>query len=119
MKDFHSLAVWQKSHQLALKIYQVSTGFPKEELFGITNQIRRAAVSIPANIAEGCGRNGDAELGRFLSIALGSASEVEYFLQLSVDLNYLDAQKGIEITAQVTEIKRMLSGLMTSLKSTR
>ncbi len=89
MKDFKSLKAWGKAHELTLRIYNATKSFPKDELFGLTSQLRRAGASIPANIAEGCGRNGDAELARFLSIAAGSASEVEYHLLLAHDLNYL------------------------------
>ena len=86
MKDFRQLKVWEKAHLLTLKVYELSNHFPKEETFGITSQIRRACASIPTYIAEGCGRNGDAELLRFLSIASGSASELEYLFQLIFDL---------------------------------
>jgi hypothetical protein len=78
VKGFRDLKVWEKAHQLTLQVYKATASFPKEEMFGLTSQIRRAAASIPANIAEGCGRSGDAELGRFLQIAMGSASELEY-----------------------------------------
>jgi 23S rRNA-intervening sequence protein len=78
MKDFRSLEVWKQSHQLVLNIYRHTESLPKSELFGLTSQIRRAATSIPTNITEGCGRDGEAELGRFLNIAKGSTSEVEY-----------------------------------------
>ncbi|HRJ76165.1 MAG TPA: four helix bundle protein, partial [Anaerolineales bacterium] len=82
MKDFRQLKVWEKSHQLALAVYKVTKSFPKEELYGLTTQIRRASMSIPTNIAEGCGRNTDADFARFLQIAMGSASETEYQLIL-------------------------------------
>ncbi|MHB2017325.1 MAG: four helix bundle protein [Candidatus Xenobia bacterium] len=74
MRDFRSLKVWQKSHQLTLAVYSATKGFPKDELYGLTSQVRRAAASIAANIAEGCRRNGSAELARFCHIAMGSAS---------------------------------------------
>ena len=83
MKDFRQLKVWEKSHQLALAIYKVTKEFPKEELYGLTSQIRRASMSIPTNIAEGCGRNTDADFARFLQMAMGSASETEYQLILA------------------------------------
>jgi len=91
--DFRKLSVWQKSYQLTLKMYRLTGSFPKEEVFGITSQMRRAAASIPANIAEGSGRGGDQELRRFCQIALGSANELEFFAMLSRDLGYLDAQQ--------------------------
>ena len=78
MKDFRRLVVWQKAHLLTVAVYEAIAGFPKDELYGLTSQIRRACVSIPANIAEGCGRDGEAEFGRFLQIAQGPASELEY-----------------------------------------
>ena len=93
MKDFRELKVWEKAHQLTLSVYQVSHRFPKEELYGLTSQIRRASASIPANIAEGCGKCGDAELARYLQIAMGSSSELEYHLLLARDLGYLSADE--------------------------
>jgi len=83
MKDFRELKVWEKAHQLTLEVYKATTIFPKDELYGLTSQIRRACASIPANIAEGCGRRGDAEFARFLGIAMGSASELDYHLLLA------------------------------------
>jgi four helix bundle protein len=80
MKDYRSLEVWKSGHQLTVEIYRQTKNFPKEELFGLTSQLRCATSSIPANIAEGCGRDGDAELKRFLNIALGSVCEVDYFI---------------------------------------
>lgn len=94
MKDFRNLKVWEKSHQLALAVYKATSTFPRHELYGLTSQIRRACASIPANIAEGCGRSGDAELARFLQIAMGSASELEYHLLLARDLGFLSAPTG-------------------------
>jgi four helix bundle protein len=92
MKDFHELQVWQKAHQLTLAIYRVTASFPREELFGLTSQLRRACSSIPANLAEGCGRTGDAEFCRFCSIAMGSPSELEYHLLLGKDLGHIKTQ---------------------------
>ena len=89
MQDFRKLTVWQKSHSLTLEIYKVTENFPKNELFGLISQIRRSCVSIPANIVEGCGRNSDPEFARFLSIAMGSATELEYHLLLARDLGLL------------------------------
>jgi len=87
VKAFRDLKVWEKAHQLTLQVYKATAPFPKEEMYGLTSQIRRAAASIPANIAEGCGRSSDAELGRFLQIAMGSASELEYHLRDSCPLD--------------------------------
>jgi four helix bundle protein len=89
MQDFRELKVWQRSHRLTLDVYRASRSFPKDELFGLTSQTRRASASIPANIAEGCGRNGDPEFARFLQIAMGSACELEYHLLLAFDLNFI------------------------------
>ena len=86
MQHFRNLLVWQKSHEMVLQVYRISRDFPREELYGLTSQLRRAAVSIPSNIAEGCSRGSDADFGRFLIIALGSSSEVEYQLLLARDL---------------------------------
>src|SRR5262245_6237468 len=101
--------VWQKAHQLVLKVYRSTKEFPKEELYGITSQMRRAGVSIPNNIAEGCGRCSEAEVGSFLQIAMGSASELEYLLLLSRDLQLLASSTHDDLNADVTEVKRMLS----------
>lgn len=117
MKDFRQLKVWEKAHSLTLKIYELSNHFPKEETFGITNQIRRACASIPTNIAEGCGRNGDAELSRFFSIASGPASELEYLFQLIFDLKYIEKSKYDELSNYVTEIKKMLTVFIQKLKA--
>jgi len=100
MKDFHELKVWRKAHELTLAVYQVTTGFPREERFGLTSQLRRCSASIPANLAEGCGRSGDAEFARFCSIAMGSASELEYHLLLAKDLNLLKQRITRIVTAR-------------------
>jgi four helix bundle protein len=92
MKSFRDLKVWEKSHELALAAHDATADFPKQEMFGLVSQIRRCATSIPANIAEGCGRRGNGEFHRFLQIAMGSASELEYHLLLSRDLKFLDGQ---------------------------
>jgi four helix bundle protein len=113
--DFRKLAVWQKAYQLTLNIYQATGSFPKEELFGMTSQMRRAAASIPANIAEGSGRGGDIELRRFCQIALGSANELEFFALLSRDLSYLEAQQYDQLNAYILEIQRMLGSLIQKL----
>src|SRR3989337_3096034 len=108
MKDFRQLKVWEKSHQLALAIYKATKEFPKEELYGLTSQIRRASMSIPTNIAEGCGRNTDAEFARCLQIAMGSASETEYQLLLARDLEFLPRNEYEKLHSEVEEVKRML-----------
>ena len=86
MRDFREMKVWREVHQLTLAIYKVTTDFPREEVYGLTSQIRRACATIPANIAEGCGRNSVVEFARFLHIAMGSASELDYHLMLARDL---------------------------------
>lgn len=90
MQNYKDLKVWEKSHLFTVKIYEITKSFPKEELYSLTNQIRRASSSIPANIAEGCGKNSNSDFANFLNIALGSANESEYFLILSKDLKYFD-----------------------------
>lgn len=117
MQDFHSLKVWQKAHRLTLAIYQVTTSFPREEIFGLTSQLRRCSASIPANSAEGCGRNGKAEFARFCSISMGSASELEYHLLLSKDLKLIKLDDYEKLSERATEIKRMLAGLLQKLRT--
>jgi len=117
MKDFKKIKIWQKAHYLILDIYKITQRFPKEELYGLTSQIRRGASSIPANIAEGCGRSGDAELARFLQIAMGSASELEYHLLLAHDLELLTSQSFQTLSNDVTEVKRMLASFIKKLKA--
>ncbi len=119
MKDFRKLDVWGKAHQLTLAVYKTTATFPKEELYGLTSQIRRASVSIPANIAEGCGRGSDAELARFFQIAMGSASELEYHLLLARDLDFLKAGDYEQLENNVTEVKRMLTSFIQKLKADR
>ncbi|MCH9038852.1 MAG: four helix bundle protein [Chloroflexi bacterium] len=117
MQDFRKLKVWEKSHQLTLDCYKATATFPREEIYGMTGQIRRASSSIPANIAEGCGRDGNAELGRFLSIASGSASELEYHFILAHDLNFLSDAEFDHLSAETTDIRKMLNALQTRLRT--
>ena len=119
MKDFKQLKVWEKSHELALTVYRFTKGFPKEEIYGLTSQIRRACGSIPANIAEGCGRESDTDFARFLQIAMGSASELEYHLLLSRDLGYLKISDFDIIIGKVSEVKKMLTALIKKLRADR
>ena len=116
MRDFRNLQVWEKAHILALDVYKATMSFPKDEIYGLTSQIRRSSTSIPTNIAEGCGRNGEAELARFMTISMGSASEVEYQLLLAHDLGYLGKNIYNELHEKVTEVKRMLAGFIKTLK---
>jgi four helix bundle protein len=119
MKDFRDLKVWQKSYELTLMVYRATRSFPKEEQFALTSQIRRAASSVPANIAEGCCRNGDAEFARFLYIAMGSASELECHLLLARDLGFMPAADAQSLESGVSEVKRMLASLILKLKADR
>lgn len=117
MKDFRKLKVWQKSHAVTLEVYRRTKAFPKEELFGLTSQMRRAASSISANLAEGCDRSGDAELARFVAIALGSASELEYHCLLAHDLDLLKGESYEKLRDEIVEVKRMLASLFKKLKA--
>jgi four helix bundle protein len=117
MRDFKTLAVWQKAHRLTLDIYQSTEHFPKEELYGLTSQIRRACASIPMNIAEGCGRSGDPEFAHFLSIAMGSASELEYQLLLTRDLGLLNQSDYDQLEPALIEVKRMLNSFVQKLRA--
>lgn len=115
MKDFRNLKVWEYSHKIAVDIYSSTLNFPKEELYGLVSQIRRASVSIPTNIAEGCGRGSNSDFKRFLQIAFGSACELEYLLFLSSELNYLPKKDFEQLNLRLIETKKMLSGLITKL----
>jgi four helix bundle protein len=112
------MKVWQSSHQLVLAVYSATGTFPREETYGLTAQLRRCCASIPANVAEGCGRGSDAEIGRFMLIAMGSASELDYHLLLAHDLGYLGAQDYQELSQRTAEVKRMLSTFITRVRST-
>jgi four helix bundle protein len=119
MRDFRELKVWQKAHQLTLAIYQATASFPREERYGLTSQLRRACSSIAANLAEGCGRNGDAEFARFCSMAMGSASELEYHLLLARDLELIKPAGYQDLAVRTTELKRMLTSLLQKLTADR
>ena len=109
MRAFRDLHVWQRAHQLTLAVYSTTLEFPREEQYGLTSQLRRASSSVAANIAEGCGRSSTADFCRFLHIAAGSASELEYHLVLARDLGILDASTYARLSNEVTDVKRMLS----------
>ncbi len=119
MKDFRDLKVWEKAHHLAVSVYRATANLPSEEKYGLTSQLRRSAASIPSNIAEGCGRGGDRELARFLQIAMGSASELEYHLLLTRDLDLLNNPDYEQLEKEVTEVKRMLASFVQKLRSHR
>jgi len=112
MRDFKRLAVWRKAHELVLAVYRVTADFPDSELYGLSSQMRRSAASVPTNIAEGCGRGAQGrEFARFLQIASGSASELEYQILLSHDLKLLPAEDYAQLSAQTVEVKKMLTSL--------
>jgi four helix bundle protein len=116
MRNFRALKVWEKGHRLVLAVYKATGTFPREETYGLTAQLRRCCASIPANVAEGCGRGGDAELRRFMLIAMGSASELDHHLLLAHDQGYLGAQDYQELSQRTAEVKRMLSTLITRVR---
>jgi four helix bundle protein len=117
MKDFRELTVWQDSHKLTLAIYEVTKLFPKEELFILTNQMRRSSSSIPTNIAEGCGRGTNKEFAQFLQIAMGSAYEIDYQLILAKDLNYIQNEKYLTLSEETNKIQRKLASLLKKIRS--
>ena len=119
MRDFRELQVWAKAHQLILAVYEETACFPRDELYGLTAQIRRAAVSIGANVAEGAGKNSRPDFARFLQISLGSASELEYELLLARDIGYLTPEKYHKFQEHVEEVKRMLTGFIQYLNGRR
>jgi four helix bundle protein len=116
---FKKLRVWQKSHEMALKIYQATGKFPSEEKYGLTGQLRRAAVSVATNIVEGQARKTEREFSRFLNVAEGSLEETKYLLMLSPDLGYLDEDGYVRISALANDVGRMLSGFQKRLSSQR
>ena len=117
MRDFRDLKVWAKAHALVLALYQATESFPGQERYGLTSQVRRAAVSIPANITEGCVRSSDADFSRFLHMAMGSASELEYLILLAHDLKMLTEALRDELATNLQEVKRMLAALIARLKA--
>jgi four helix bundle protein len=115
MQDFRNLAIWRQAHGLVLEVYRATARFPRSEQFGLASQMRRSAASVPTNIAEGCGRGSDADFARFLQIALGSATELEYQLLLAIDLGYLEANSATAMIDRVQTIKQMTSALLRKL----
>jgi len=116
VKDFKELKVWHKAYGLSLSVYEASRVFLREEIYGLTSQLRRSAVSIGANIAEGCGRRSDGELARFLQIARGSASEMEHHLLLARDLKFLNANAHRALEKELQEVQRMLTALVHTIQ---
>jgi four helix bundle protein len=117
VQSFKNLKVWEKAHVLTLDVYKSSKPFPRDEIYGLTSQMRRSAASIGANIAEGSCRKGDCEFGRFLQIAMGSASELEYHLLLARDLELLKLMDYVRLSGEVVEVKRMLSSFLFKLRA--
>lgn len=110
------MQVWSKAHQLTLELYRVSRQFPREEIYGITGQLRRAAVSIGANLAESCGRRTSNELARFVRVAMGSASELDYHLLLSRELGFMTGDDFASASATLTEVRKMLTSFLQSVE---
>jgi len=119
MRDFREIKVWEKAHLLTLEIYKATASFPTEERYGLTSQLRRSSASIAANIAEGFGRGGNAELARSLQIGMGSASEVEYHILLAKDLNLLSKKIYDDLNGRVVEVKRMLASILMKVRRDR
>jgi four helix bundle protein len=117
MKDFRRLKVWEKGHQLTLGVYKSTAAFPKEERYGLSAQLRRASASVPANIAEGCGRSGNREMARFLQMGMGSLRELEYHLLLAQDLGYLDRDTYSGLQGSVAELEKMLAALIRRVRA--
>ncbi len=116
-RDFRKIKAWERAHALTLQVYRATSSFPGYERFGLVSQMRRACASIPTNVAEGCGRSTNNELARFIDIATGSASEVEYQLLLAKDLGYLPEDQYKNLSIEVSEIRRMLLAFNKSLRS--
>ena len=119
MKDFRDLKVWAKAHQLTLAVYRATAGFPRSELYGLTSQIRRCSTSVAANIAEGCGKRGNAEFHGYLDVASGSASELDYELLLARDLSFLPDTQYQSLFQCLVELRRMLAALMRKVELER
>ena len=119
MRNFEDLEVWQKSHDLTVRLYRITETFPRSELFGLTSQIRRAAGSIGANLAEGCGRWGDAELARFVQIAMGSASELQNHLRLAKDLSFVSPADYRALIRALSSVRQMLTAFLQTVRGKR
>jgi four helix bundle protein len=117
VRDFRNYTAWDKAHRLTVEVYTATVGFPKEELYGLRSQIRRSCVSVPANIAEGCGRGSDADFAHFLHVSAGSANELPYHLQLARDLGFLERSRHAKLDAHVDNVKRMLATLARKLQN--
>lgn len=111
MRNYKDLRVWEEAHRLTLAIYTVTQGFPKDERFGLTSQVRRSSASIAANPAEGSGRRSDGEMARFIQIAMGSGAELSYHLLLARDLGFLKNEEYADFNSAIDRVMRMLSAL--------
>jgi len=116
MRNYRELQVWTKAHSLTLELYRLSRLFPKEELYGIVAQLRRAASSIGANLAEGCGRQTQPEFARFVRVAMGSASELDYHSVLARDLGLLNDDAYKQVSRQLTDVRKMLASLLKTIE---
>ncbi|MGH9522334.1 MAG: four helix bundle protein [Terriglobales bacterium] len=116
MRDFRELDVWHKAHAFTLDLYRITASFPKDELYGLVSQLRRAAVSIEANTAEGCGKKSSLDFRRFLQIAFGSASEIDCELLIARDLGFISERDYGKLVRQIHEIKKMLAAFITSIE---
>ena len=117
MQDFRNLEVWKKSHELTLSVYESTSQFPREEIYGLTSQMRRACASIPTNIAESSGRESAADFARFLQIAVGSASETEYLILLAHDLKYITISQNAKLMRTTIAVKKMLIALLKRIRT--
>ena len=117
MRNYKDLRVWEEAHRLTLTAYKTTQAFPKDERFGLTSQIRRASASIAANLAEGCGRRSDGEMGRFVQIAMGSGAELSYHLLLAKDLGFVNEEQHAELDASLGRVLRMLSALSAKVRN--
>jgi four helix bundle protein len=116
MRNYRELKVWRKAHEFTLNVYKLTQNFPRPEVYGLTSQLRRAVSSIPTNIVEGCGRNGEADFARFLDISLGSANEVDYQVLLAKDLGYLRVSEYEILASEVAEIQKMLTTFILKIR---
>jgi four helix bundle protein len=119
MKDFRNLKVWEKAHSLTLAVYKASGRFPRQELFGLTSQMRRCSASIGANIAEGCGKRGNNEFQRYLQIASGSPSELDYHFLLARDLGFFEEIDYRRLAGELLQLRKMLTSLLQKVQSER
>jgi four helix bundle protein len=116
MRNYRDLQTWNKAHKLTLELYKLSRGFPKEEVYGLTSQLRCAASSIGANLAEGCGRQSNPEFARFVRISMGSASELDYHLLLASDLGFIESDSYGRLSRSLTEVRKMLASLLSTVE---